>query len=134
VVAIPAAATPSASVAAALAQAGTPLLVTTADHALLLPQWLRAFLAGCPPEADVVAALARKDAVAACAPAARRTYLRFADGEFSGCNLFCFQHPGAASAVALWRELEAHRKAPLRMMRRLGLGTALRYRLGQLRL
>ena len=34
----------------------------------------------------------------------------------------------------LWRELEAHRKSPLAMMRRLGPGTALRYALGQLRL
>src|SRR5690606_32562603 len=125
-------ATPSASVAAALAQTGTPLLVTTADHALLIPQWLRAFLDGCPPEADVVAALARKESVLACAPGTRRTWLRFADGAFSGCNLFCLQRPSAARAVELWRELEAHRKAPLQMMLRLGVGTALRYRIGHL--
>jgi GTP:adenosylcobinamide-phosphate guanylyltransferase len=131
---MPAAGTPSESVAAALARLGTPLVVTTADHALLMPQWLRAFLAACPPDADVAAALARKDAVLACAPGTERTYLRFADGEFSGCNLFFFQHPAAERVVRLWRELEAHRKAPLRMMLRLGVGTALRYRLGQLRL
>jgi GTP:adenosylcobinamide-phosphate guanylyltransferase len=131
---MPAAASPSASVAAALAREGTPLLATTADHALLEPQWLNAFLAACPPDADAVAALARKAAVLACAPGTQRTYLRFADGEFSGCNLFFFQRPGAERVVRLWQELEAYRKAPLSMMRRLGMGTALRYALGQLRL
>ena len=131
---MPAAESPSASVAAALGKEGTPLLVTTADHALLVPQWLQAFLAACPPDADVAAALARKDAVLACAPDTERTYLRFADGEFSGCNLFYFQHPAGERVVRLWRELETHRKAPLRMMLRLGVATALRYRLGRLRL
>jgi GTP:adenosylcobinamide-phosphate guanylyltransferase len=134
VITLPAASSPSASVAAAIDAMGTPLLATTADHALLVPQWLRAFLDACPPRADVVAALARKELVLACAPATQRTYLRFADGEFSGCILFCFQRPAARAAVELWRELEAHRKAPLRMMLRLGMGTALRYRLGRLRL
>jgi len=131
---IAAAATPSASVAAALEQAGAPLLVTTADHALLQPGWLREFLDACPAEADVTAALARKDVVLACAPDTQRTYLRFADGEFSGCNLFCLQSPAAIRVVNLWRELEAHRKSPLRMMLQLGVVTALRYRLGSLRL
>lgn len=134
VVTIAAAATPSTSVAAALAAEGTPLLVTTADHALLAPQWLEAFLAACPADADVVAALARKETVLARAPGTVRTYLRFADGEFSGCNLFLFQHPAAERVVRLWRGLEAQRKAPLRMMLALGLKTALRYRLGRLRL
>jgi len=131
---MPARASPSASVAAALEHEGTPLLVTTADHALLAPEWLHAFLDACPPQADVAAALARKDAVLSHAPGTQRTYLRFADGEFSGCNLFCFQHPAAAGVVSLWQDLEAHRKSPLRMMLRLGAGTALRYRLGRLRL
>ena len=134
VILIPAAASPSASVADALERIGTPLLVTTADNALLSPEWVREFLEACPTEADVVAALARKDAVLACAPGAQRTFLRFADGEFSGCNLFHLQRPAALSVVRLWQGIEAHRKSPLRMMRQLGIGTALRYRLGRLRL
>ena len=131
---IPAGASPSASVANALERIGTPLLVTTADHALLAAGWVREFLEACPAEADVAVALARKDAVLACAPGAQRTFLRFADGEFSGCNLFYLQRPAALSAVQLWQEIEAHRKSPLRMMLQLGVGTALRYRRGKLRL
>ena len=129
---MPTASGPSATVAAALAREGTPLLVTTADHALLQTQWLHEFLAACRPDTDVTVALARRAAVEAAAPATQRTWLRFSDGDYSGCNLFLMAHPAAAGAVALWCELERERKAPLRMMRRLGWTVALRYRLGWL--
>lgn len=123
---------PSATVAAALAREGTPLLVTTADHALLQTAWLQEFLASCRPGVDVTLALARRAAVEAAAPDTRRTWLRFSDGDYSGCNLFLMAAPAAIGAVELWRELERDRKQPLRMMRRLGWTTALRYRLGWL--
>ncbi|GAB3663726.1 nucleotidyltransferase family protein [Ramlibacter alkalitolerans] len=129
---LPTADGPSATVAAALAREGAPLLVTTADHALLQPEWIHEFLAACPADADVVAALAGRAAVEAAAPGTRRTWLRFADGDFSGCNLFLLARPQAAGAVALWRELEAARKEPLRLMQRLGWSFALRYRFGRL--
>lgn len=125
---------PSATVAAALADLGAPLLVTTADHALLETAWLTEFLAACPADADVTAALAGRAAVEAAAPHTRRTWLRFADGDYSGCNLFLMARPAAAGVVELWRELERHRKEPLRMMQRLGWLVALRYRLGRLTL
>lgn len=131
---MPTAAGPSATVAAALAGEGTPLLVTTADHALLQTGWVQEFLSACPASADVTTALARRDVVEAAAPHTRRTWLRFADGDFSGCNLFLMAQPAAADAVELWRDMESDRKHPLRMMRRLGWTTALRYRLGQLTL
>jgi GTP:adenosylcobinamide-phosphate guanylyltransferase len=134
VITMPAAASPSASVAAALEREGTPLLATTADHALLESGWLHSFLAGSPPDIDVSVALARKEAISAAAPDTQRTYLRFAEGEYSGCNLFLLQRPAAAGIVRFWREMEAERKRPLRMMRRLGPGYALRYRFGRLRI
>ena len=126
------AAGPSATVAAALVAEGTPLLVTTADHALLQTRWVQEFLVACPADGDVVVALARRDVVEAAAPHTRRTWLRFADGDFSGCNLFLMAQPDAAGAARLWSEMERDRKAPLRMMQRLGWTFALRYRLGWL--
>ena len=125
---------PSATVAAALRKEGTPLLVTTADNALLETAWLSEFLAKCPVDADLVAALARRDAVEAAAPDTRRTWLRFADGDHSGCNLFLLARPAAARAIAFWRTLEGERKRPLRMMHRLGWAFAARYALGRLTL
>lgn len=123
---------PSATVGAALGDTGTPLLATTADNALLRPEWIEEFIATVPPAVDLAAALAPRKAVEAAAPGTRRTWLRFSDGDFSGCNLFLFAGPAAIGAVTLWRELESHRKNPLRMIARLGWTFALRYRLGML--
>ena len=151
VVSMAAAAGPSASVAAAMQTLGTPLLVTTADHALLEPQWVAEFLAGAPNAADAIVALARREAIHAALasapdgraaapdahagmPETERTYLHFSDGDYSGCNLFLLRSPAAAGIVRLWQQIEADRKRPLAMLQRLGLTYALRYRLRQLSL
>jgi len=122
-----AAGSPSLSVAAALETLGTPLLVTTADHALLRPEWVEAFLARCPVESDVCVGLARREAILAELPATQRTYLKFSDGWYSGCNLFLLRTPKAAEVVRYWRSVEAERKRPLRMLRMLGLGFVAAY-------
>ncbi len=131
---MPAADSPSLSVAAALRQFGTPLLVTTADHALLETRWLEHFLQHCPADAEVCVALARREQVLTAVPDTQRTWLRFADGRFSGCNLFYLAGPMAANAVNFWRTIENERKHPLRMLRRVGYGSVLRYVLGRLTL
>jgi GTP:adenosylcobinamide-phosphate guanylyltransferase len=125
---------PSASAAAALAHLGAPALLTTADHPLLQPAWIAAFLAAVPPDADVAALLARRDVIEGAVPETRRTWLRFADGDWSGCNLFQLATPRAAAALALWRQVERDRKRPWRIVRRLGPGLLLRYLLGRLTL
>lgn len=131
---LPAASGPSASVRAALEALGTPLLVTTADHALLRPEWVSAFLADVPAGADVAAALARSEAVTAAAPGTRRTFLRFSDGAYSGCNLFYFATRASVGVAELWGEVEAQRKHPLKLVARLGPWTALRFAFGRLSL
>lgn len=131
---LPAQAGPSASVGAALEVLGAPLLVTTADHALLEAEWVRAFVADAPADADVAVLLAERAVVGAALPGARRTWLRFADGDWSGCNLFLLRTPEAARAIGLWRIVEADRKRPWRIVRRFGLGTLVRYLLGRLTL
>ncbi len=127
IVVLPAAEGPSKSVAQALDRLGTPLLVTTADHALLRPEWVAYFLDHLPKGADVAVALARRETILAALPDTQRTYLRFSDGAYSGCNLFHLATPEARRAVELWQQLEVLRKEPLRMMRVLGLGVLLRY-------
>jgi GTP:adenosylcobinamide-phosphate guanylyltransferase len=133
-----AAAGPSASVAAALEQEGVPLLVTTADHALLESAWVTEFLQaageGAAASADALLALARREAVLEAAPDTQRTWLSFADGAWSGCNLFLLRSPAAIGVVRLWQQMEAERKRPLSMLRRLGITYVLRYRLGRLTL
>jgi GTP:adenosylcobinamide-phosphate guanylyltransferase len=131
---MPTAAGPSASVAAALAAQGTPLLVVTGDHPLLRPEWIESFLADAPDTADVCVALARRAAVVAAVPRTQRTWLRFSDDFYSGCNLFLMRTPAARGVVELWQQIEAERKKPVKMILRLGPGYALRYLGGRLRL
>lgn len=134
--AVPAAEGPSGSVAAVLAAEGTPLFVTTADHALLRPEWVEEFLdaATRAGDADAVLGLARRESVMAAAPGTLRTWLKFSDDAYSGCNLFLLRTPAAAGIVQLWRQLEADRKRPLALLGRLGFTYVLRYRFGWLSL
>ncbi len=125
---------PSASVARALEQLGAPLLVTTADHALLQPQWVEEFLAAEVGDADACLAVARRADVLRAAPQSQRTWWRMADDHYSGCNLFVLRTPAAAGVVQLWQRLEAQRKRPVAQLRMLGLGHVLRYRFGLLSL
>lgn len=129
-----AAAGPSESAREGLFHLGAPLVVTTADHALLEPEWISQFLADAPDNADVAALLARRETVEAAVPHTTRTYLRFADGDWSGCNLFLLASPHASAAIELWRAVEADRKRPWRIVRRLGPGLLFRYLLHRLTL
>lgn len=128
------AAGPSLSVKAGAGQLGTPLLVTTADHALLEPAWVERFLADVPEGADVAALVAARATVEAAAPGTQRTWLKLADGHWSGCNLFYLANPGALAIVGFWSRIEAERKRPWRMAQILGFGMLLRYVTGQLTL
>jgi GTP:adenosylcobinamide-phosphate guanylyltransferase len=132
--ALPSAAGPSQSVLEGAETLGFPLLVTTADHALLQPEWVARFLADIPAGTDVAALVAPKAAVEAAAPTTKRTYLKLADGWWSGCNLFWLGSERALGAVALWRRLEAERKRPWKMAQILGLGMLLKYVTGALSL
>jgi len=125
---------PSRSVAAVFAEFGAPLLVTTADHALLTPAMVAHLLRVAPPDAAALAALARRETVLAAFPGTRRTWLRLRDGDFSGCNLFLLGRPEAARVLRFWQGLEQQRKRPAAMARMLGLPTLLRYALGLLTL
>lgn len=131
---LPTARGPSESVALAFERFGAPLLVTTGDHPLLEAAWVEELIGGTPDDADVSLMLAERDRVQAAAPDTRRTWLRFADGEWSGCNLFLLAGPAAGRAIAAWKEVEADRKRPWRIARRLGLGTLWSYWRGKLTL
>jgi len=122
---------PASSVLAAFDRLGAPMVVTTADHPLLLPSMITGLLAAAAT-ADVVAGLCPRATVEAAGNPARRTYLRLADGAVSGTNLFALATPAARDAVVLWCELDADRKRPWRMAWRLGPVPLARYHAGRL--
>lgn len=136
-VVLPAAPSPSRSVATALEALGPaayPALVTTADHPLLTAQMATHFWQSVAADADVAVGLARAEVILAAYPQTQRTWLRFRGGRYSGCNLFALKTPAAAGAVAFWRQVEAERKKPWRMIRLLGPVVLLRFLLGRLSL
>lgn len=96
-----------------------PLLVTTADHALLDPAMIADF---CSKAAgtDVAIGLVEQRALMARLPETKRTWLRFRGGAYSGANLFAFGSARAAKAVAVWRSVEQDRKKGWRMIAALG--------------
>ena len=126
-----AAASPAASVAAAFEHTGAPLFVTTADNPLLTVEMIADFLRDAEATgADVVAGMALRPVVERAGNPGRRTYIRFSDGEVSGCNLFAMTTPRAASGAAYFRRLEQDRKKPLKMARKVGLWPLLKLALG----
>jgi molybdopterin-guanine dinucleotide biosynthesis protein A len=127
---LPAAAGPSQSVHDGAQAMGTPLLVTTVDHALLQAEWVTDFMADTPAEADIAILLGEETLVQAAAPTTKRTYLAFRDGRYSGCNLFYLKTPASLRAIDLWRTVEKHRKQPWKIAALFGPVMLVRYLLG----
>lgn len=123
---------PSASVLDSLARLGTPLLVTTADNALLQPAWVEELLNKSSAQTDLAVGVATQAAIQHSVPQTKRTYIRLTDMVFSGCNLFYFKTSVSARVADLWRSVEKNRKHPLRVAWTLGLGILLRAVMGRL--
>ncbi len=102
-----------------------PILVTTADHPLLTRAMVEAFLAAVR-DCDVAVAMVERRVMMARFPQSQRTWLRFADGAWSGANLFALTGPAALPALQLWARAEADRKRPWRLFRHFGVALALR--------
>jgi len=106
-----------------------PVLVTTADHALLDAAMIDDFCSR-SAEADIALAIVERRALLQRLPATRRTWIRFGGGAYSGANLFMLKSPRAASAIELWRSVEQDRKKGWRLLWTMGpalfLGAALR--------
>ena len=105
-----------------------PILVTTADHALLDDAMLGSFFAAAEQtRADLCLALVPRSAIRARFPEARRTYLKFRGEAYSGANLFLFRTPGSREAALFWQRVESLRKTPWRIARACGLRTLARF-------
>ena len=127
-------ATPSASTYNALQSLSenTPVLVTTADHALLTSQIVDFFCDQARrSDCDLAFGLTSYKGVRAAFPETRRTAIKFNDDAYSSCNLFGFLNQRSHRAAAFWRRIEQDRKKPLRMMRVFGWWTVLQFGLGR---
>ena len=96
-----------------------PLLVTTADHALLDDAMIADFTASAAG-ADVAIGLVEARPLLARLPNTKRTWIGFRGGRYSGANLFALGSPRAAKAIDLWRGVEQDRKKGWRLLAALG--------------
>ena len=99
-----------------------PLLVTTADHALLAPGMVDEFVAAAAGN-DVAIGVVEQANLMRRFPDAKRTWQRFRGGAFTGANLFFLRSPNVRRAVELWRSVEQDRKKALRVVAVLGPAT-----------
>ncbi|RUM89318.1 MAG: MobA-like NTP transferase domain containing protein [Thermodesulfatator sp.] len=124
---------PSASALKAMRQAGDdkPVLVTTADHALLKPNMIQYFCRNAGRTGlDLVVGLARLEIVQKCCPGIKRTSYKFRDGSYCSCNLFGFMNRQAFKAAEFWQKAEEKRKHPLKIVATFGWYWVVRYLLG----
>lgn len=127
---------PSASALFAARRLGRfPQLLTTGDHALLTPGLIDDFCRQARQrEADLVFGAVPHERVHAAFPGTRRTVHRFRDGGYCGSNLFALMNRAGLAGPLFWQRLEAERKHPWRIARRIGPAALLRYLLRRLTL
>ena len=108
-----------------------PLLVTTADHALLTPAMIAEF-ASAADKADLAIAVVEERVMRVRFPDSKRTWIGFRGGRYSGANLFALGSEKVTAALNLWRTVEQDRKKGWRILAALGpallLGAVLKLR------
>ena len=96
-----------------------PLLVTTADHALLDTVTVDEFCR-CAQGADIAIGVVERKALLRRLPETQRTWLKFRGGAYTGANLFALKSPEVRPAIEQWRAVEQDRKKAWRIMSLLG--------------
>ena len=98
---------------------GWPLLVTTADHALLDAAMVDELVAGAAG-ADLTVGVVERGTLLRRLSETKRTWLNFRGGAYTGANLFVLKSPAVRSAIELWRSVEQDRKKAWRVLSLLG--------------
>ena len=96
-----------------------PLLVTTADHALLDTATVDEFCAGATG-ADLAVGVVERKVLMRRFPKSERTWLKFRGGAYTGANLFALRSPQVRPVIELWRSVEQDRKKGWRLIATLG--------------
>lgn len=127
--------TTARSVAAALATLDeeAPVLLTTADHALLDRAMIDHFLAASEDSgADATIALARAETVLTRYPHAAGRVLNFAHDRVLACNLYGLLTRPGREAVDAWDTIEADHRQPVKLATAFGLTSLMRHLSGTL--
>jgi GTP:adenosylcobinamide-phosphate guanylyltransferase len=96
-----------------------PLLVTTADHALLDSATVDEFCTAAG-KTDIAIGIVERENLLRRFSNAKRTWLKFRGGAYTGANLFALRSPKVADAIRLWSSGEQGRKKGWRLLSVLG--------------
>ncbi|MFC0203979.1 NTP transferase domain-containing protein [Novosphingobium soli] len=119
------------SVFEAVGLATFPVLVTTADNALLSPAAVGEFLAGARAAgAEVAVAFARRASVLAAHPEGQRRFYRFADESYSNCNSYWIGDAAALGVAEVFRSGGQFAKHPVRIVQAFGFVNLVRFHYG----
>jgi hypothetical protein len=114
---------------------GAPVLVAAADVPLLTSAAVGAFLdAAQRLDADAVYAIVPRNEVERVAPGIRKTFVRLADGAFTGGSLVLLQQGAFERARPLIERAVRARKHPWELARLFGLATIAGLAMGRLRI
>lgn len=117
------------SVLAGVEGTAFPVLVTTADNALLTPQAI-AEIQRDATGADIAVAFTRRESVLAAHPDGQRRFYRFAEASYSNCNSYWIASAAALGATEVFRSGGQFAKHPMRIMNAFGLVNLIRFRFG----
>ena len=104
-----------------------PAVITTADNVLLTENMLRHFIPNLQ-DIDVGVAMCQKEVLLGKYPDGQRRFHRFADGEWSNCNLYALVTPQALSAAEFFRGGGQFAKSLKRVMDAFGLFNMIAYK------
>ncbi|MDP8994324.1 MAG: NTP transferase domain-containing protein [Pseudomonadota bacterium] len=127
---VPAATNLADSVYAAAHGVDEPMLITTADNVLLTPEAIEKVVARMRDGAEVVVAMATREAVLAAHPDGQRRFYRFTDAQYSNCNLYGLSGDKAVRLAEAFRSGGQFAKNPKRVAEAFGLVNLLILRFG----
>lgn len=106
-----------------------PLIITTGDNALHTPELVRHFCDGLDGlDADAALGLTRAETILEKYPEGNRAFHRFADGQFSSCNLYALLTPRSLKGPRAFDSGGQFAKKPWRLIFSFGLIAFLVYK------
>lgn len=127
---VPAASSLTDSVYAAAHNIVEPIVVTTGDNVNLSPEIVAEMVRRMHGGAEIVVALATKEAVLAAHPEGQRRFYKLKGGSYSNCNLYGINGPGALKMAETFRSGGQFAKNPKRLAETFGVFNLLLVRLG----
>jgi GTP:adenosylcobinamide-phosphate guanylyltransferase len=96
-----------------------PLLITTADHALLTPEIIHDFCWRLG-QADLAIGVVSRRRFEGEVTQSRRTWIPFKGGAYTGANLFMLRSDKVIPAIEMWRSVEQDRKRAWKLLSSMG--------------